>query len=210
MSGLHPPGGDMTERVVLLSPAGEPIGTADKHTVHSHKTPYHLAFSCYAFNPDGQLLVTRRALTKRTFPGMWTNSCCGHPAPGEAPHAAVARRLGQELGLQPKDLTLALPAFSYRAEAYGIVEHELCPVFLCRIDTEPRPDPTEVEETAWWSWRQFTDAATAADSPLSPWARLQVPELQASRHLPLYLRPDTSPAPTEDPSRPPPATGRPT
>ena len=72
----------MTELVVLASAEGEPIGTAPKAEVHTTDTPLHFAFSAW-LTCGGKVLVTRRALSKRTWPGVWTNAFCGHPAPGE-------------------------------------------------------------------------------------------------------------------------------
>ena len=93
-----PPGPD--EVVVLLHEDGQPSGTALKSEVHDTSTPLHLAFSCYLLDPQGRVLVTRRALTKRTWPGVWTNSFCGHPAPGESLTDALARRAREELGAE--------------------------------------------------------------------------------------------------------------
>jgi isopentenyl-diphosphate delta-isomerase len=167
------------EQVVLLDDTGTPIGVADKATVHGATTPRHLAFSCYGFDRSGRLLVTRRSRQKRTFPGVVTNTCCGHPAPGEAVEDAVRRRLATELGLAAVDLRLVLPDFSYRASAGGVEENELCPVFVATLVGDPRPQPDEVESAEWWSWEEFL--AAGADGELSPWAQLQAPLLDAKR-----------------------------
>ena len=165
------------EDVVLVDEEGRAVGVADKATVHGPRTPRHLAFSCYGFDAAGRVLITRRAAGKRTFPLVWTGTCCGHPAPGEAVDDAVRRRLRDELGVRAHDLTLVLPDFSYRASDGTVEENELCPVYVCRLDADPTPAPDEVAEWAWWSWEAFLAAATAPGRALSPWARLQVPLL---------------------------------
>jgi isopentenyl-diphosphate delta-isomerase len=170
--------GDVTEAVVLLGEDGTPIGTERKDVVHGPQTPLHLAFSCYAFDEEGRLLVTRRSSAKRAFPGVWTNTCCGHPGPGEFMEAAVARRLRSELGIGARSLVCALPTFRYRAESNGVVENEICPVYLCRVEGEPAPDASEVDATGWIDWPEYVARATRADSDLSPWSRLQVDQLQ--------------------------------
>ena len=170
--------GTSTEGVVLLDEEGNAIGIAAKAEVHGTDTPLHLAFSCYVFDGDGRVLVTQRALAKPTFGGVWTNSCCGHPAPEEPIADAVRRRVGQELGLDLDELTLVLPAFRYRAVMdNGTVENEMCPVFTATTSGDPDPDPTEVEAWEWVPWRQFRDDVLAGRRDVSLWCREQVEAL---------------------------------
>ncbi len=177
----------MTEQVVLLDEQGRGIGVADKATVHHHDTPLHLAFSCYVFNQRGELLVTRRARGKKTWPGVVTNSCCGHPGPSEPFEAAVRRRLADELGLPAApEVDLLLPTFRYRAVmANGIVENELCPVFRAVTDARPVLSPLEVDEYGWMSWPLFTSLVTGGELTVSPWCREQVDQLVALGSDPL-------------------------
>jgi isopentenyl-diphosphate Delta-isomerase len=168
----------VTEEVVLLDEAGNAIGSAPKATTHHAATPLHLAFSCYVFDADGRLLVTRRALDKPTFPGVWTNSFCGHPAPGEDFREAVRRRGEQELGLDLDELRLVLPAFRYQATMpNGVRENELCPVLTAVTSSEPRPDPSEVAAVEWVAWTDFRDRVLAGPSEVSVWCAQQVAEL---------------------------------
>lgn len=166
------------EQVVLLDEQGRGIGVADKATVHHGDTPLHLAFSCYVFNGRGELLVTRRARAKATFPGVVTNSCCGHPAPDEPFAAAVARRLADELGLPAPRVDLLLPRFRYRAAmANGVLENEMCPVFRAVTDATPVLSPLEVDEYGWISWPLFVSLVTAGELDVSQWCREQVAQL---------------------------------
>jgi len=147
--GAFPTSREAVEQVVLLSEEGSPIGTAAKDQVHHLETPLHLAFSCYVFDPQGRLLVTRRAWSKRTWPGVWTNSCCGHPAPGES------------------------------AADDGVVENEVCPVYVgtCLDPKSLSPDPSEVSEHAWVDWLEFREDVRSGQRDVSPWCRLQLAEL---------------------------------
>ncbi|MBB6174653.1 isopentenyl-diphosphate delta-isomerase [Nocardiopsis mwathae] len=170
------------ELVVLLDENLERCGVADKMSVHTEETPLHLAFSCYIRDGYGRFLMTRRALSKKTWPGVWTNSCCGHPAPGETMEEAVRRRVGEELGLKVEQVEAALPEFRYRAvSAEGIVENEFCPVFWALATDDPAPDPAEVAEYTWVDWAALVHLATHTPSLISPWAALQIPLLDTER-----------------------------
>ena len=168
----------MTEHVILLDEAGNSLGVTDKATVHHADTPLHLAFSCYLFDDAGRLLLSRRALDKRTWPGVWTNSCCGHPAPGEALVDSVRRRLADELGVRATAVDLVLPRFRYRAVMDdGVVENEMCPVFRAYTDGQPRPNPAEVADVRWTPWQRLVTQVSTAQLSVSPWCRLQLAEL---------------------------------
>jgi isopentenyl-diphosphate delta-isomerase len=165
------------ELVVLVDESGRPIGTADKSVIHDGDTPLHLAFSCHVFRTDGRVLLTRRALGKRTFPGVWTNSFCGHPAPGEDPADAVRRRGARELGLEIGALDLVLPGFRFEAaDASGIVENEVCPLYRTVVDDDPQPAPDEVVAWEWLSPSRVRAAVESAPFAFSPWLALQLAE----------------------------------
>ncbi|MGI9157752.1 MAG: isopentenyl-diphosphate Delta-isomerase [Marmoricola sp.] len=174
--------GSTPESVVLLDQQGRAVGTLPKSQAHHRDTPLHLAFSCYVFDDAGRVLLTRRALHKVTWPGVWTNSCCGHPAPGEDLADAVRRRVRQELGIELgtglDGLRLLLPRFRYRAVMDdGVVENEMCPVFVATTSDVVRPDPDEVDDVAWVPWTEFRTGVLDAGRPVSPWCVEQVTAL---------------------------------
>jgi len=167
------------DEIVLLDMDGTPIGTASKAAAHGPDTALHLAFSCYVLNADGKLLITRRALSKKTWPGVWTNSFCGHPRPAEPVLSAVHRRADFELGLEISEVALALPLFRYRAtDSRGTVENEVCPVYVARTDGDPDPDPREVAEFVWVEPGAVARAASQTPWAFSPWMVMQLEQLE--------------------------------
>lgn len=168
----------IVEQVVLLNPRGEAIGAQPKSEVHTAATPLHLAFSLHLFAPDGRVLITRRALSKATWPGVWTNSCCGHPGVDESFPDAIERRLDQELGVGVSDLNCVLPDFAYTAtDASGIQENEICPVYAGRLPSSTPTilaNPDEVMDWVWVAWPELVTAVTATPFAFSPWAVEQI------------------------------------
>lgn len=176
-----------TDHVVLLDDDGRAIGTAPKASVHGTDTALHLAFSCHVLNDEGQVLVTRRALSKKTWPGVWSNSFCGHPRPAEEILHAVHRRAEYELGIELADIELALPLFRYRAtDVNGIVEHEVCPVYTARTTSELTLNPHEVLEARWVDIAELGASLRTTPWAFSPWLVLQAEQLDlfAASHRP--------------------------
>lgn len=175
------------EQIILVDEENHQIGVAPKLASHHANTPLHRAFSCFVFNRNGEFLLSQRALSKRVFPGIWTNSCCGHPAPGETTEVAVRRRLQEELGLSVQRLELLLPDFRYRAEMNGIVENEICPVFAAMTDQSPRLNRAEVEVCQWIPWPEFVRRVEQRPETLSPWSVLETEQLLASADFQRFM-----------------------
>lgn len=167
------------EKVVLLDPQHQAIGEMDKALVHHRETPLHLGFSCYVANSAGQILVTRRALDKKTWPGVWSNAFCGHPAPSEPVETALVRRAEQELGFEVAAPSCQLPEFRYRAvDDSGVVENEFCPVFVTQAQSEPQPNPSEVMAYRWVWADELAIAVEATPWAFSPWMVEQLKQLK--------------------------------
>ncbi|GAA0448233.1 isopentenyl-diphosphate Delta-isomerase [Streptomyces sp. NPDC046215] len=134
----------------LVDEAGRTIGTAEKLAAHIAPGMLHRAFSVFLFDARGRLLLQRRALGKYHSPGVWSNTCCGHPYPGEPPFVAAARRTGEELGVAPALLREAgTVRYNHPDPASGLVEQEYNHLFVGTVTAPPRPDAEEVGETAF-------------------------------------------------------------
>lgn len=172
------------EVVVFVDESGQPTGeTAPKLDAHTATTSLHLAFSCYVFNDRNELLVTQRSLKKKVWPGVWTNSVCGHPGPEESMTDAIARRLDYELGMQAAGFEVMLPTYRYKTPPFnGIVENEYCPVFVAKATSDPEANPEEVEDLRWMKWEDFKREALADTQDVwSWWCKDQIRQLEQNK-----------------------------
>src|SRR5262245_22921486 len=129
------------------------LGTMPKSAVHGANTPLHRAFSSYVFSArDKRLLLQQRSHKKKTWPLIWSNSCCGHPTAEESNVNAANRRLEHELGLRPILLEEVAP-YRYCFSRNGVMENEICPILVGLVEHEPVPNPNEVEAVRWIEWR---------------------------------------------------------
>jgi isopentenyl-diphosphate delta-isomerase len=179
----------MNEKIVLVNDSGLPIGSAPKLTSHNARTPLHLAFSCYIFNPQGSLLLAKRAATKKVWPGMWSNSVCGHPAPGEAIVDAIRRRCQFELGLNDvRDIAVLLSEYRYKTPAFnGIIENEICPIYTATVLQEPKPNPDEVGEYKWVKWEEVLEDVISNQQHYTYWFKDQLPKVKDLEALNLRI-----------------------
>jgi isopentenyl-diphosphate delta-isomerase len=143
--------GDGTgELVELVDQAGLALGTAAKLRAHQPPGRLHRAVSVFLLDDGGRLLLQRRALGKYHSGGLWSNTCCSHPRPGEDPARAAARRVAEELGVAAEAMAAA-GTVTYRVTdpLSGLVEHEFNHLFVGRVSQRPSPDPAEIAECAF-------------------------------------------------------------
>ena len=163
--------------VILVDTSDQVLGTADKLLVHTGSGQLHRAFSVFVFNAQGEMLIQRRASEKYHFGGLWSNTVCSHPAPGEELGAAAQGRLAYEMGL-----TLPLRqefSFQYLAEdsKTNLVEHEIDHVFVGTTDATPKPNVKEVDAWGWISSKDLARQLEHAPEAFTPWFPIAVSEL---------------------------------
>lgn len=175
----------MIELVQYVTPDGKLTGeTEEKLAAHTAHTRKHLAFSSYIFDDQGRFLVTQRALSKKVWPGVWTNTCCGHPMPGESIEDAIRRRLSYELGITDiQDLTCVIPDYSYETPLFqGVIENEFCPVYIATLSGDLQSNPLEVESYKWLTWQDYTEWLSKEPQLFSYWCKEQAQLI--AQHLP--------------------------
>ncbi|MFG0286286.1 MAG: isopentenyl-diphosphate Delta-isomerase [Phycisphaerales bacterium JB039] len=167
------------ERVVLVDELDREIGQAEKLEAHRDGGRLHRAFSVFLFDGHGRTLLQRRAEGKYHFGGLWTNTCCGHPRPGETPLAGATRRLREEMGIEAP--LSPIGRFLYRAadERSGLVEHELDHVFTGRFDGDPAPDPSEASGWRWVTLAELDAELRARPDRFTPWFALALAEARS-------------------------------
>ena len=163
---------DADELVVLVDAADRQIGTSPKLAAH-RQGRLHRAISVQIADARGRLLLQKRHVGKYQSGGLWTNTCCSHPRPGESTLAAAQRRLAAEMGIACP----LSPLFTttYRADLDNdMIEHEIVHVFAGSYDGPIRADPLEADGYDW-----VTPEALRRDLALTPehysvWFRIYV------------------------------------
>lgn len=148
----------------------------DKLEVH-RRGLRHPAISVFVMDGD-RVLLQRRALVKYHTPGLWANTCCTHPAWGEAPDACAMRRLREELGITGL-VPVHADRVEYRADVGGgLTEHEVVDIYLAAAVPGMTivPDPDEVMEVRWVDLHALTCEVKRQPERYVPWLRIYLAE----------------------------------
>jgi len=163
------------EQVILVDGQDVATGVMEKMEAH-RKALLHRAFSVFVFNDEGEMLVQQRAMNKYHSGGLWTNSCCSHPRPGEDTALAASRRLKEEMGFTTP-LTEVF-SFTYQADFdNGLAEHEFDHVFVGYYNGRIDPDAAEVSNHAYWSMEKISLALTEQPGSFTAWFRIAFPKI---------------------------------
>jgi isopentenyl-diphosphate delta-isomerase len=161
-----------SELLILVDQDDQETGRLNKAECHDGEGILHRAFSVFLFNDQGELLLQQRSAGKRLWPGFWTNTCCSHPRAGESMALATERRLQQELG------TSAMLEFIYKF-SYQVTfkdcgaEHELCSVYLGRLERPPAANETEIAELRFIAPAALDREMAAHPGRFTPWFKLE-------------------------------------
>ena len=155
------------EMIVLVDPQDRETGVAPKSVAHQLGLR-HRAFSILLIDDRGRVLLQRRAAGKYHSGGLWANSCCGHPRPGEPIHDAAVRRAREELGAAVTIREVGV--FTYRAVvSENMIEHEYDHVFVGTVQGSLQPDPREIAETRWASRDELESDMRRSPDRYAPW-----------------------------------------
>jgi isopentenyl-diphosphate delta-isomerase len=163
------------EQVILVDEHDVLTGTMEKMAAHE-KAVLHRAFSVFIFNAQGDMLLQQRAKEKYHSGGLWTNSCCSHPRPGEETLAAATRRLREELGFEtPLEKIFD---FVYKADFdNGLTEHEFDHVLVGYYDGEINPDANEVSDYAYVSMQEVAASMQEEPGKYTAWFHIAFPKV---------------------------------
>lgn len=163
-------------QVILVNESDESVGVMDKMQAHEQGL-LHRAFSIFIFNEKGEMLLQQRAKDKYHSAGLWTNTCCSHPLPGEATETAAKRRLLEEMGFETA-LEKAFQ-FTYKTEFdNGLTEHEVDHVFTGVYEGPIAVDPQEVNDYTYHSMDHIRESISASPHLYTSWFIIAFPKLE--------------------------------
>jgi isopentenyl-diphosphate delta-isomerase len=157
------------EPLILVDESNRAVGTGGKMDVHRAGL-LHRAFSIFVVDARGRILLQQRNARKYHSGGLWANSCCGHPRPGDRTASAARRRLREELGISPP-LTFGFFARYATDLDHGMRENEFVYVYFGLLESPPQPDPAEVSQLEWVSISALAQRIKREPNTFAYWLR---------------------------------------
>ncbi|UCG95272.1 MAG: isopentenyl-diphosphate Delta-isomerase [archaeon] len=168
------------EQVILVDEKDNQIGTEEKIKAHENGGRLHRCFSILIFNSRGKLLLQKRAFKKYHCGGLWSNTCCGHPRPGEETSRAACRRLKEEFGFEAE--LEEIISFIYRSDfKNGLTEWEFDHAFVGIFDGEPDPDTEEIEDYEWIGTEELKKDVRENPEKYTPWFRILLSKIDLEK-----------------------------
>ncbi|MBI4019610.1 MAG: isopentenyl-diphosphate delta-isomerase [Candidatus Aenigmarchaeota archaeon] len=159
------------DTLILVDENDNEIGNDSKINCHYREPKLHRAFSVFIFNGNGDMLITQRSESKKTWPLHWSNACCSHPRKGEITDVAALRRTKEELGISCA--LKFLFKFQYAArysEEWG--EKELDWVYIGMHEGPINPDPGEIAGWKFISVQKLQNDIKKNADNYTPWFKL--------------------------------------
>ena len=158
------------DQVILVDENDREVGVMEKLEAHQ-KGVLHRAFSVLLYNSKGELLLQRRAAHKYHSGGLWTNTCCSHPSPGETTTDAAKRRLREELNIDIADLEI-VNHILYKVDfSNGLTEHEYDYILRGNWEQDPVLNTEEADQFKWISLTQLSEEVNKDPDKFTYWFR---------------------------------------
>lgn len=169
------------EMVILVDEQDNETGSMEKMEAHVRGVK-HRAFSVFVFDSEGRLLLQRRALDKYHSGGLWTNTCCSHPRPGETTLGGAHRRLNEEMGFDTELEHAFELSYEVRFDS-GIWENEYDHIFVGWYDGNYEIDSNEVHEARWISIPKLRVMIEREPEDFTHWFTLIMENEKFLRHI---------------------------
>jgi isopentenyl-diphosphate delta-isomerase len=165
----------MIEQIILVDKNDNQVGVGEKLDVHI-KGSLHRAFSVFIFSSKGEMMLQKRAVTKYHGGGLWTNTCCGHPRPGEDVRSAAMRRLKEEMGFSCYLQKMFDYVYKVKLDK-GMTEHEFLHVYRGTYDGTPVLNPLEADGWKWVNVQELKNDIKTNPETYTPWFKLSMEKL---------------------------------
>lgn len=161
--------------VILVDERDNQIGVEEKLKAHQ-KGSLHRCFSIFVFNSKSELMLQKRAKSKYHSGGLWTNTCCSHPAPGENLEQSAHKRLEEEMGFDCK--LKEIFTFIYKAKVERLTENEFDHVLFGNYDGTPSINPEEADDWKWSTLGEIENEIRDNPQNYTVWFKIALPRVK--------------------------------